>query len=334
MTIQSKGGGKPASNPHASVCRTRLQCDMIDPVINKPSVIACICGILAAGVAPAGCKSSQPTAPGGPEIRLSQVTAYRYQGENLESVANAGEAVLSPDGSRADLTDGTVNVVESELTVSSPSVDVDLTTAAASGTDGVTAAGPGYSLSGERFELDGEEATLAMSGSVKATDREDPPAVEDGGKPGEPEAEPKEPASGSPGEKVSRDPVEIDADQVILKRATNQAVFTGNVVVIRGDYRMTSRKLTVSYGDNHRITHLLSEGDVRVTEAGRVATSNRAEFDTVEEVLTMIGDAVITEGDNVIHGDRVVFDIRADELRVEKVRARVRMEDLEEATGD
>ncbi len=262
--------------------------------------------------APAG-----PSSPGGPDIRLSEMEGYRHEGDELKAYAEAREATLSPDGSAAHLTDGAVTVAESNVRLEAPFVDVDLHASNAAGRDGASVKGPGYALEGEEFELDGESATLLVTGEVTATETSTAGTGEQAELSGEKETAPSPPP----------EPVNIDADQVVLHRRTNEAVFTGNVVAVRGEFRLTSRKLTVTYGEDQRITRLLAEGDVRVTEADRVVTSRKAEFDNIEEVLTLTGDAVLTEGDNVIHGDRVIFTLGTDEVRVEKVRARVRVDD-------
>jgi lipopolysaccharide export system protein LptA len=114
---------------------------------------------------------------------------------------------------------------------------------------------------------------------------------------------------------------------VVLHRRESKAVFTGDVVVVRTGYRLTCETLTVTYGEDQRVTHLLAEGNVKVVEEGRTVTARIAEFDNIREILTLTGDAVLVEGENVIRGDRVIFHLPTDEVRVEKVRARVRMGD-------
>ena len=276
------------------------------------------------------CGAPPPPSRAGAEIRLSEVEAYRHVGDELQATAEAKEATLSPDGSMAELDEGAVTLTGSDLRVGAPSVDLDLDESRAEGRDGVAVSGPGYSLRGNDFELDGGTATLTVTGDVRAT--EELAAAPSGGGGGEDEEAAR---GGEEGAEDSRaaEPVTIDADEVVLHRRTNKAVFSGNVVAVRGGFRLTSHTLTVTYGENQRVTHLLAEGDVRVTEEERVVTARRAEFDNVREVLTLIGDAVLTEGDNVIRGDRVIFTLGTDEVRVERVRARVRVEDAASA-GD
>ena len=118
-------------------------------------------------------------------------------------------------------------------------------------------------------------------------------------------------------------PLDIDAERLVLEGKENRAVFEGSVTVRRDDWTLTCEKLTVRYDPAGRVTHLLAEGAVRVVQGARVVTAERAEFDNVEEVLTLTGDPIITEGKNVVRGKVVVYDLARDTVRVEKVEARI-----------
>ena len=315
----------------------------MDVVARKTSTNSVLLGLLAAlgaTLLPA-CHTPPPSHPHGPDIRLLDLMAFRHVGESLEATAKAKEAILRADGSAASLHDGSLTLVETDLTVSAPTVDLDLVSSEATGHEGASVVGPGYSLTGHSFELSGEEATLKLVGAVSAIEKPSTSAAGVAEKStSDVRGEQRSPlhASGaaSPSPSASArdsEPLSIDADEVTLHRRTGKAVFSGNVRVVRSDLRLTSRTLTVTYGEGQRITHLLAEGDVRVTEEDRVITASQADFDNIREVLTLTGNAVLTEGENVIRGDRVIFDLVADEVRIEKVRARVRVQDASPTTG-
>lgn len=298
----------------------------VSPIITATLAMSCL-GASALG---GGCRSPAPTEHPGPDIHLSDVEAYRHTGEDLTASAKAESATLTPDGAAARLEDGAVTMEGPDVTVAAPTVDIDLSESRASGRDGVSVDGPGYEMEGDELEIDGDEATLKVAGRVTAKEARSTEVEEASGDFDMGDEEDEIPSSTPADDDASRSapkPITIDADEVVLHRRTNQAIFTGNVVVVRGDMRLTSRSLTVTYAENQRVSHILAEDDVRVTEEDRVITANKAEFDNVEEVLTLTGDAVLTEGDNVIRGERVVFTLGAEEIRVERVRARVRVED-------
>lgn len=123
-------------------------------------------------------------------------------------------------------------------------------------------------------------------------------------------------------------PVEIVADEMVVRGKSNTAVFTGHVVVDRDDYHLTCEKLTVSYDRTHRVERLVAEGAVRVVQGGRIVTSQRAEFDNHKEILVLTGDPVMVEGENRVRGEVITFDLTTDEVRVTRVRASVKMKDL------
>jgi lipopolysaccharide export system protein LptA len=128
------------------------------------------------------------------------------------------------------------------------------------------------------------------------------------------------------------------------------------VKVVQGDTTMTSRTLVVFYdstpapaapaatpaanskaaakaapipaatpgpGGSSSIRRLEARGSVVVTQKDQVVTGETAVFDTKSNLVTMLGGVVLTQGKNVLRGDRLMVDMTTGVSRVESDSGRV-----------
>ncbi len=131
----------------------------------------------------------------------------------------------------------------------------------------------------------------------------------------------------------STKPVSIEAEELVVEDNKQIAVFRGNVSATQGDFNMRSKELVVTYSAKKQspqgkapakasaaaaplgeagadIRYIEAKGKVLVTSKGeQTATSNSALFDVAAQTVTLIGDVVVTQGKNIIKGDRLVIDI-------------------------
>ena len=148
-------------------------------------------------------------------------------------------------------------------------------------------------------------------------------------------------------------PIQIEAATLEMRDKKKEATFSGNVKVVQGDTTMTSKKLVVFYessqaagapppanakgaaksaplqsatpgpGGSSSIKRLEARGDVRVTQKDQVVTGESAVFDTKTNLVTMLGGVVLTQGQNVLRGDRLLVDMTTGVSRVESDSGRV-----------
>jgi lipopolysaccharide export system protein LptA len=122
--------------------------------------------------------------------------------------------------------------------------------------------------------------------------------------------------------------------------------------VVQGDTTMTSRTLVVFYesssaatapaagsktaakaapiqsatpgpGGASSIKRLEARGNVVVTQKDQVVTGETAVFDTKTNLVTMLGGVILTQGKNVLRGDRLMVDMTTGVSRVESDSGRV-----------
>jgi len=152
-------------------------------------------------------------------------------------------------------------------------------------------------------------------------------------------------------------PIQIEAASLEMRDKKKEATFAGNVKVIQGDTIMTSKSLVVFYdsasapaaapaanakganakaaksapmqaaspgpGGSSSIRRLEAKGNVVVTQKDQVVTGETAVFDTKANMITMLGGIVLTQGKNVLRGDRLMVDMATGVSRVESDTGRV-----------
>jgi lipopolysaccharide export system protein LptA len=76
-------------------------------------------------------------------------------------------------------------------------------------------------------------------------------------------------------------------------------------------------------GGSSSIRRLEAKGNVVVTQKDQVVTGETAVFDTKTNLVTMLGGVVLTQGKNVLRGDRLMVDMTTGVSRVESDSGKV-----------
>jgi lipopolysaccharide export system protein LptA len=128
-------------------------------------------------------------------------------------------------------------------------------------------------------------------------------------------------------------PVQIEAGSLEVRDKSGVATFSGNVKVVQGDTTMRSKSLVVFYqeqgapggvktttpgpGGQQQISRLEAKGGVIVTQKEQTATGDMGLFDLKANTVTLIGNVVVSQGQNVLKGERLVVDLTSGVSRVE-----------------
>lgn len=137
----------------------------------------------------------------------------------------------------------------------------------------------------------------------------------------------------------SDEPVRIEADNLEVREKDEAAIFTGNVVVVQGQSTLRSDKLTIYYlgqsadpknqlkGETkgaeaavptgRDIRRLEADGSVVVTSNDQRATGSRGVFDMTSNTVTLSGGVTVTQGSNILKGNRLVVDLTTQRSRIE-----------------
>jgi lipopolysaccharide export system protein LptA len=142
----------------------------------------------------------------------------------------------------------------------------------------------------------------------------------------------------------SKEPISIDADKLVYYDKEHKAVYSGNVVVIQGDTKMTCSAMTVFLDHapatggaapppkeaappptngqagspaDAGVKHLDAAGPVTVVSKTQVATGDSGSYDKVEGKVRLIGHVTLSDGQNVTKGDKLTYDLKSGQATVD-----------------
>jgi lipopolysaccharide export system protein LptA len=148
------------------------------------------------------------------------------------------------------------------------------------------------------------------------------------------------------------EPVHIESATLEVRDKDKVATFSGDVKVTQGDTIMRCKSLLVFYeqdadkgdktdkskklaktetpgagkplqaaepgpGGQQNIKRLEAHGGVVVTQKDQIATGNQGVFDVKSNTVTLIGNVVMTQGTNVLRGEKLIVDLTTSVSRVE-----------------
>ncbi|HSA80059.1 MAG TPA: lipopolysaccharide transport periplasmic protein LptA [Geminicoccaceae bacterium] len=121
-------------------------------------------------------------------------------------------------------------------------------------------------------------------------------------------------------------PIEITADQLEVAQRERVATFTGNVDAVQGELVLSADQLRVFYYGNRQderpvgasgsIRRIEAEGNVFVSSPRETAQGKLGTYDVASNQLTLQGAVVLTQGENVVRGERLEMDLVSGRSRV------------------
>ncbi len=155
----------------------------------------------------------------------------------------------------------------------------------------------------------------------------------------------EEPAGSFAGlSKNSNEPIDIESDLLYVYDAKKYATFKGDVKAVQGSTTIRSSELDVHYigsgsdsligapkdagnarnagvglgGDGTKISKIYARGNVVISsDQDQTTTSDWALYDVPAQLVTVGGNVVLIQGNNVLKGDRLIIDLKTGESRFE-----------------
>ena len=143
----------------------------------------------------------------------------------------------------------------------------------------------------------------------------------------------------------SKEPISIDADKLVYFDKEQKAIYSGNVVVVQGDTKMTCSAMTVyldrasapSAGapgsavpgpaapaatpqqpaQDSGIKRLEAAGPVTVISKTQVATGDTGIYDKMQDRVFLIGHVTLSDGQNVTKGDKLTYDLKSGQATID-----------------
>ena len=113
--------------------------------------------------------------------------------------------------------------------------------------------------------------------------------------------------------------VEVNADSLAVNQSDGSATFTGNVVISQGPMVLKAGKVVVVYagGGQSRIRSLDASDGVTLVNGKDAAEARTARYDVEGGTVTLNGDVMLTQGQNVLAGQEMVVNLADGTARVQ-----------------
>jgi lipopolysaccharide export system protein LptA len=130
------------------------------------------------------------------------------------------------------------------------------------------------------------------------------------------------------GSSNSKDPIRIDANKLEVFDKEQKAVYSGDVIAVRGTATTRSTVMTIFY-DNKKaqekkegtapaapsqaaqdgaLKRIEFTGPVSVVNGTQTMTSNKMVYDAIGKIVTLTGSAVVADGPNVQRGELMTYN--------------------------
>ncbi len=126
-----------------------------------------------------------------------------------------------------------------------------------------------------------------------------------------------------PGASAS-DPLDIDAGKLDYFDKEQKLIYSGSVIVVNGPSTLKASKLTIFLDDSKtapqkgaaeggtssdRVKHIEADGPVTMVSKDQIGTGDHGTYDHAENKVYLNGNVVLTQGDTVTKGNRLIYDI-------------------------
>jgi outer membrane protein assembly factor BamD len=112
-------------------------------------------------------------------------------------------------------------------------------------------------------------------------------------------------------------PIDITSDKVEAFWKENLIVFRGNVIARQKDMVIYADSLeALIVEDGKGIERVVAGGNVKIQQGLRVANCQKAVFYNLDQKVILTGDPNVSEGDNIVSGDEIIFDIDKNRMEV------------------
>jgi lipopolysaccharide export system protein LptA len=125
-------------------------------------------------------------------------------------------------------------------------------------------------------------------------------------------------------------PIDVTADKLEMVDAEHRAIWRGNVEAVQNGSRLVADTVNVYFAgkggakpakpagpgaagvgqDWGAVQRLVADGHVYFVSADQTARGEHAVYDLEPDTITMTGDVVMVQGDNVVKGDKIVIQVK------------------------
>lgn len=111
------------------------------------------------------------------------------------------------------------------------------------------------------------------------------------------------------------EPISVDAARCEAFQREDRVVCTGDVMVAQGPALLTAEKMTITFFPGTQdFRRIEGEGGLRYASGQDAISGTQGTFDADTSTITVTGDVVVVQGEQVITGDRLVYDTESGAL--------------------
>lgn len=109
-------------------------------------------------------------------------------------------------------------------------------------------------------------------------------------------------------------PVEVTADALDVNQGDGSALFTGNVLIIQGDMRLSADRVRVVNRQTGRgIERLEANGSVLLVSGTDAAEAQNAEYTIDSGQIVMTGDVLLSQGPSTLASQKMIVNLATGE---------------------
>lgn len=125
-------------------------------------------------------------------------------------------------------------------------------------------------------------------------------------------------------EQQSDMPIDLAADKGFYDQKTGVAVYEGNVVVEQAEMKVWSDKLVILLKEG-AAEHIEAEGKpVKFEYKGQdeliKGQAKRVDYEVVTTLVTLTGNAVVTQGDDKVTGDKLTYNLEKETIGGSRIK--------------
>jgi lipopolysaccharide export system protein LptA len=115
----------------------------------------------------------------------------------------------------------------------------------------------------------------------------------------------------------------IHSDELHSDQQNHVSVFTGRVVVIGTNFRMTCQEMTVNFTKDNKVDTIVATGDVVIIQPDRVTHCGHAEYFHDDDKFILTDQPTILDHKNQINGTRITIFRTTEKMIVDGGRSNI-----------
>jgi len=119
----------------------------------------------------------------------------------------------------------------------------------------------------------------------------------------------------------------ITSDELHADQNTHISIFSGNVVTVGANFRMTCQEMTVSFTNENKVEKIVAEGNVVITQPDRITHCGHAEYYHDTDTFVLTDQPVIVDHQNQITGTRITIERTTQKMTIDGGRSKVIIKD-------